>query len=501
MKHKIQYILFLMCVAAPAMAATPDSVYTEHHSVWNSLSRDAWKNPALHGAAYNTDYSQLAIDVDYKNQTDAFVLQKGTGHTKYQVEADTYLRLSDRTAVWGKASYLTGHNRNIKWSSVSDYEIIEPYILADTLGGRTESERYVFEGGYATRLNKLLLGGEMMFRAEHEYRTTDPRMRAIVSDLTLRAGAAYQTSRYNWGAAFEANIYKQTDNVTFFRETGVIPEFQLTGLGAIYVRFSGEVNNLYFNGGGTQLYLNASPVNGNGLFGNITLGQHRYERIVASLNSLPLTKLYRHEARLQTGWKHRSQHDAAIYVDANYTRRLGDENMVGSSQSNNYPILTTLTMYKNDILDASINALYGSSQQACWHVMLKAGYQQNNEKYVEPERKMSYSRIYGMLGGQLITGLSHRSTLTCGLNASYIKNVDSELSIPVLNTETAAVEMLNHNFRYLKADYTKVDASVRADHTLADSRYGIFAELRGSAVFCSASDQEQHISLKIGMTF
>jgi hypothetical protein len=114
---------------------------------------------------------------------------------------------------------------------------------------------------------------------------------------------------------------------------------------------------------------------------------------------------------------------------------------------------------------------------------------------------MSYSRIYGMLGGQLITGLSHRSTLTCGLNATYIKNADSELSIPVLNTETAAVEMLNHNFRYLKADYTKVDASVRADHTLADSRYGIFAELRGSAVFCSASDQEQHISLKIGMTF
>ena len=275
----------------------------------------------------------------------------------------------------------------------------------------------------------------------------------------------------------------------------------MTGLGAIYVRFSGEVNNLYFNGGGTQLYLNAHPLNGNGFFGNIALGQHRYERIAASLNSLPLTKLYRHEAHLQAGFKHRSHHDAAIYVDANYTRRLGDENMVGSSQSNNYPILTTLTMYKNDILDASLNALYGSHQHADWHVMLKAGYQQNNEKYVEPERKMSYARIYSQLGAQLITGIGRLSTLTCGLNSAYIKNVDSELSIPVLNTAAAAVAMLNHNYRFLKADYTSIDASVRADHTLADSRYGIFAELRGGATFCTESEHELRFTLRLGMTF
>ena len=103
-------------------------------------------------------------------------------------------------------------------------------------------------------------------------------MRAIVTDLTLRGGVAYETGTYLLGAAAEANIYKQTDNVTFYRETGVIPEFQMTGLGAIYVRFSGEVNNLYFNGGGAQLYLNVQPRNGQGLFTNITIGEHRYER-------------------------------------------------------------------------------------------------------------------------------------------------------------------------------------------------------------------------------
>jgi len=501
MKQLILHIILFLCVATPVMADRPDSVLTEHHGVWNSLSRDAWKNPALHGVAFSTDYSQLAIDADYLHQTDAFVLQKGTGYTHYQVEADTYLRLSERSAVWGKALYMNGHNSDIKWNSVSDYDLIEPYILADTLGGRTECERYVFEGGYATKRNRLLLGGEMMFRAEHEYRTADPRMRAIVSDLTLRVGAAYQTSCYHWGAAFEANIYKQTDNVAFYRETGVIPEFQMTGLGAIYVRFSGEVNNLYFNGGGTQIYLNACPLDDNGLFGNVTLGQHRYERIAASLNSLPLTKLYREEVHMQAGWKRRSRHDAAIYAEVSYAHRMGDENMVGSSQSNNYPILTTLTMYKNDIFDASMSALYGSQQQTDWYVMLKAGYQQNHEKYVEPERKMGYSRIYTQLGGQLMTGLGRQNTLTCRFNTTYMKNVDSEMGIPMLNTEAAAVDMLNHNFRYLKADYTVIDASVRADHTLTKSRYGIFAELQGGMTFCSESEQELRLTLRIGMTF
>lgn len=493
-------LLFLM-VAVPLTAATPDSVYTEHQSTWNSLNAETWKNPAIHGRAFKSAFSQFSLGFDYKDQTEPFILQKGIGNTLYDVEADTYLRLSDHSAVWGKASYMTGKSRSIKWSSVSDYELMEPYILADTLGGNTERERYVFEGGYVTKLGKVLLGAEMLFRAEHEYRTVDPRMRAIVTDLTIRAGAAYETTSYHWGVAAEANIYKQTDNVTFFRETGVIPEFQMTGLGAIYVRFSGEVNNLYFNGGGAQLYLNAQPRNVNGLFANITIGEHRYERIAASLNSLPLTKLYREEAKIQAGWRREGTADLAIYADAKYTRRLGDENVVGSSQSNNYPILTTLTMYKNDILDANLNVVYGQRRLTDWHLALKVGYIQNKEKYVEPERKQDISRLYGQLGAQYITGLGRQGTLTFALTGAYHKNLDSQLSIPVLNTEASVVKMLNHNYRFLKADYTVIDAHIRYDHIVGTTRYAFFGALSGGSTLCSESEHEQRIAITLGMTF
>ena len=175
--------------------------------------------------------------------------------------------------------------------------------------------------------------------------------------------------------------------------------------------------------------------------------------------------------------------------------------MVGSSQSNSYPILTTLTMYKNNIIDASMNMVYGQRQHSSWHIAMKVGYMQNHEKYVEPERKQNVSRIYSQLSAQYITGLGKKGTLTCALTKGYHKNLDSQLSIPVVNTEKAAVKMQNHNFRYLKADYTVVNAQIRYDYGIGTSRYAMFGALSGGATFCSESEYEQYLAVKLGITF
>ncbi len=481
--------------------AQPDSTLVEHKTIWNTTQAEAWKNPALYGKAFTLPYSELALSLDYDKQTTAFVLQQGTGHTLYNIEANTFLRMSDNAAVWGKASYMNGVARNIRFSSVADYELLEPYILADTDGGKTKRERYVFEGGYATQLDKWLIGAEMLFRAEHEYRTYDPRMRAIVTDLTLRAGAAYQTSAYNWGAAAQLNIYKQTESVKFMREVGALTEYQMTGLGTIYARFSGEVNNLYFKGGGLQLLLNAQPRAQQGLFGNLSLGSHHYERVAASLNSLPLTKLYRDELHLQAGWKQQKNTDMAFFLDAKLTKRAGNENIVGSSLSNNYSILATLTMYKNAITDINFNALYGRNGHTDWHVQLKGGYLKNNEKYMEPKREIDYSQLYTQLNGQYICQLGKQTTLTCQLQGGFFKNLDSKMNIPVVNTEPSLLSMLNHNYKYLKADNYSADAAIRVDYHIRNTHYATFAAVSGGAIGCSEDGKDSHLAVTLGMTF
>lgn len=44
---------------------------------------------------------------------------------------------------------MTGKQYQVSWNSSSDYDLLNPYILADTLGGDTHCERYGFQGGYA----------------------------------------------------------------------------------------------------------------------------------------------------------------------------------------------------------------------------------------------------------------------------------------------------------------------------------------------------------------
>ena len=64
------------------------------------------------------------------------------------------------------------------------------------------------------------LGAEIDFRAEHEYRTIDPRPRGIATDLTLRIGLARAYGNYNMGAGIGMRTYKQTNNVDFYNPLG-----------------------------------------------------------------------------------------------------------------------------------------------------------------------------------------------------------------------------------------------------------------------------------------
>jgi hypothetical protein len=118
--------------------------------------------------------------------------------------------------VWGEAAYSNGKFFGKEYNNVADFQLLYPDVVADSLGGDTHRERYLFSGGYAIAHQEWMLGGELKFRAEQEYRTYDPRMRSVVSDLTLKAGAARRVGHYRLGLSAEGNIYRQTADVDFY---------------------------------------------------------------------------------------------------------------------------------------------------------------------------------------------------------------------------------------------------------------------------------------------
>lgn len=90
--------------------------------------------------------------------------------------------------------------------------------------------------------------------------------------------------------------------------------------------------------------------------------------MLADLNSVPLTQLFYHSAEVSLGWKHMGG-SRQVALDGNlvFVRRSGDENIIGKSSAQYYPIIGKLTMYKNYLIDTYLRGLYG------WGVALVHG--------------------------------------------------------------------------------------------------------------------------------
>ncbi len=489
--------LLTLAASLTAGASDADSTLAEHLGMWQSVRSEAILNPALHATAYNSSFSQLYMQTAIRRQSEAFEQEKGDGFFHPELRVESFLRLSERTAVWGEAGYMNGRQRNIRWNSTSDYDLLKPYILADTLGGDTRLERYLFSGGYATRLNNWLLGAEMLFRADQEYRDTDPRMRGIVNDLTLRLGAAYNTAGYHWALAFEGNIYKQTNSVVFYRELGVIPEYQMTGLGTEYARFSGDKRTLYYKGGSKRLLIDVEPESGAaGPYAHLSLEEACHKRVIAELNSMPLTDMYRDQVAATLGWR---GHSWAVFTQFSYADRNGEEHIAGTSAATYFPIIGKRTMYKNHLMDASLSATYGQKAALDWRLTGRGGYLQNHERYVYPERRMEYSRYYGTLSGELFYGTGRWSFMG-NLSAAYYANADSKLSLPYSDMQPAFIDKADRQFEFAKADYTEVKALLRADCKMKKA-YSLFASLGGGYIDCSVGERQLDASLSLGITF
>lgn len=480
------------------IASNADSALVEHMSLARLTMMEGMRNPALHGAGYHTSFSQLALGIDLLRQSQAFIQEKGTGFTLPYIKVNTYHHLGERSTVWGEASYTTGRQHDIKWNSTSDYDLLQPYILADTAGGDTHRERYTISGGYALHINRWLIGAEMLVRAEQEYRDRDPRMRGVVTDLTLRLGGGYAFGTYRLGAAIEGNIYKQTNSVAFYREEGVIPEYQMTGLATEYSRFSGDKRSIYYDGGGVAILLHLSPIDHSGIYGDISLDEHRYHRKLAEYNSMPLTDLYMEHAGATIGWKREGDHRLAAFGHLDYTRRTGNEHVGGTSDARYFPVIACLTMYKQRLFDTHAGFLYGTNR---WTANLIAGYRSSTEEYVYPHRQMDNNQAYGRIQGQCFLHPANKLQLTVDAHAAQFINTGKKLSMPFANMGAEFIQLIQRKHDYATANYTDLGAKVRADLAWKQSRYGLFAEMGCTVTLCSTGEHGTVLQSSIGITF
>lgn len=505
MKQIITYIILFFCWLNSSFATNADTTLHAQQpitTIEKFVSRqnirplpfsEAIENPSVMNTAFNSSFIQLQLLFAEKKQSESFQLEYGDEQKLFTIDVDSYKHISERLTLWGKATYYNATKHNTKWNNVADFDLLFPYIIADSLGGNNKNESYNIGGGFALQLKQWNIGGTITYRGEQEYRTADPRTRCIVSDLNMKIGVSRAIRNYKIAFAAKGNIYNQTADVDFYSDIKSATEYQLTGLGTSYTRFSSSQRNIYFDGLGGELSADIVPIQ-KGWNAHLLISQHKYDRISDEYNSVKLTTLYVQKYRLTIGNKNFIRNTSA-WIDANMTKRIGDEHIVGSASQQDYPIVASLTMYTQKCLDTHLGLMNTINS---WNITTKIGLNTSDEKYIYPERLLKTSHAYISALGQKIWH-TQKCLFNLKLNADYRHCINEKIKMPYANITNTIRQYINHNYTFQKANYLSLGTSMRTEMPLSTFKSNVFGQISGNWTRCSESENEFNIQLSFGI--
>lgn len=398
--------MWLCCVASLRAVPTADTVplLTRIGSARQPVLHFAvmpYENPAMQIDRYDATLTQLSVGGYYAHQKEAVQLQLGDGAAFGNVDAQAFVR-KERFSLWGGAGYEIGKKLDVCFNETSDYELLYPYVMGDSVGGDLASQTYRFHGGFAYTIGQVLLGAEADFRAAFEYRQVDPRPLNTVSDFTLKVGVAMDlTDDYLTGISLKAGRYKQTNGLKFYNELGVPNVLHFTGLGTDYYRFRGSKYGTYYNGYdvGTDLQLRHK-----GKYGwkaGLAYDYASVTKIISELNELPLTHLAVHEMAAELAYESEGKRFWGVALLLDNSLRFGTENVFGDAANNVYPQIASAQQYMALQPQITLKGLYGERLVGMheWHLEPSAGYRAHQEGYASPARSVSLAHVFASMRG------------------------------------------------------------------------------------------------------
>lgn len=239
------YLLLLSLSSLSAYAQDSLSLYKKianQYNVERNFKTQFYYNPASMSGYSSASFSEFEVGYHSRNEK-IYRQQLGDGDQGLTVEAKSFQKLKPGRFVWGSASYQNLKTGHVKWNETLDYDRTNPYLTADSVGGKLNLERYQFSGGYLQKMNRWTLSGQIDYLAQLGYRSRDPRLRSTTSDLKINAGLNYNVFReYEVGVFGEFNKYTQNNSIKFQSLLGRPYVYQMTGFGYSNYLFNGGTN-------------------------------------------------------------------------------------------------------------------------------------------------------------------------------------------------------------------------------------------------------------------
>ncbi|MCR4864417.1 MAG: hypothetical protein K5850_04565 [Bacteroidales bacterium] len=381
-------------------------------------------------------YTSASVSWERRGEDAPLLPEEGSAAGEGRIDIETLVRLDADSGVRGSVSYRNGIKKDVMWNSSSDYDIVRPYAVADSVGGDVRLEEYSFSGGYASRRGRLHYGVEGGYRALHEYRMVDPRPRNIVSDLYVRAGSGYGISdRYSLELSASYRRYSQSQNISFYNQKGSNSSvFHLTGLGNHFKRFEGGTSaytSTRYAGNGVELAANLMPSDVKGWRAGMYYNYFDIVHHLPNQNEAPYTELYTRTAGGEVSYVSRlGRMDYALGLHAVYENRSGVESVIDNGSAGRFLELMRFAMYSSDVLRGGFDAVGElASDSRKWTIEASADYVYLNTGYLYPVRSLNSQ---GMDFG-LKAGLIERwgaNLLIINLEGGRYQSLGSSVTIP-----------------------------------------------------------------------
>ena len=466
MNKKYIIIVAMAWLASHVVAQETDLVgkVVEHTMLRYGVNAPVFLNPAMQSFHYKHSLNTLNVGYDYRHATNPVKLEQGDGHSQAFADVNAYLHKGKAT-LWGNAYYVNGSTRNVRYNETTDFELLYPYLMADTVGGKTQQEFYHFMGGFSYPLGKKwTIGAEGEYTAKMEYRTRDPRPKNLTGDLRAKVGVSYLLGGlYTIGAAVTARKYKQTNELKLYNEVSVPTIYHLTGLGNDYYRFRGVNTSTYYKGYGFGGMLTYSQKDQKGWFAQAEYEYTNIDKIISTLNELPMATLESNRFHATVGYL---MNDAHRYYGANLEgelyRKYGTENIFGTAQDNIYPQIASAGLYSSAQDRIGMETFYETcnSNKSVWGGKWKLAYMGYSQKYEEPYRQLKHSAVATslLLDGKLKLG---KCLLMANLHGGYEWAIKRNFDDSFLAEDNSAMmQPLIHANEYLAYDRWNMGADV-----------------------------------------
>ncbi|WP_306354018.1 DUF6850 family outer membrane beta-barrel protein [Flavobacterium sp. '19STA2R22 D10 B1'] len=498
--------LFLFIIFSSAMLRAQDSTSVllrihEDLSPANNFSSVFYSNPANQHYARRYSLSEFSASY-YANSQETNIQQLGNGITQFIINAQSYYKINPQNTVWGNASYKNGKRKNVHWNESSDYQVIYPYVTADSIGGDLSFEEYSFKGGYSKAYEKITLGIVAQYRALMEYRAIDPRPKNTVSDLTLSLGISRNLGEhYVLGTAINLQKYTQSNNLKFFSELGAPAVYHMTGLGVYNNLLTGNKLSSFYDGKGYGASVQLFPKDRNGFALSIGYNHFGYEKIMTEFQNLIASTIAEQQYVSEVSYLKKTKHRIwGAKMGFQYTDRAGTENIFDNQTSTSYIKISEDTKYTNQVTSVVLSGLYSiPDPELSWSIAPSFYLKNTATKYIEPLRTIDIKQGIGRLDLSASKLLS-QSLITLSTSFEHNWALDSKMKLRDRVKTNSIFEMLDHNFAYLSSNYTKVNLAARWDYKYSPD-LNLFVKADIDYYNYSTNSNNTYFQMSVGMTF